>query len=64
MSIDYADYVDTPEFRMHFKQVVKLLEENGLIKDADEFDYYAVWPSSQAPTRQTNSEPAAALRES
>ena len=41
MSIDYGNYVDTPEFRMYFKQIVKLLEENGLIKDADEFDYYA-----------------------
>lgn len=41
MSIDYADYVDTSEFRKHFKQIVKLLEENGLVKDADEFDYYA-----------------------
>lgn len=41
MSIDYADYVDTPEFHRHFKQIVKLLEENGLVKDADEFYYYA-----------------------
>lgn len=41
MSIDYADYVDTSEFRKHFKQIVKLLEENGFVKDADEFYYYA-----------------------
>lgn len=41
MSIDYADYVDISEFLKHFKQIVKLLEENGLVKDADEFDYYA-----------------------
>lgn len=41
MSIDYGNYVDTPEFRRHFKQIVKLLEENGLVKDADEFYYYA-----------------------
>ena len=41
MPIDYTDYVNTPEFRIHFKQIVKLLESNGLVKDADEFDYYA-----------------------